>query len=101
MLSLDLVLMLRNPFRDPSTRAKYYFLVAFVQSFASTLLISLNLEETLSIVVVIFNKVLFFGTIIPALVYTFFALRQPGLSKQYRSLLIRRQASYVVLLCLF
>ena len=99
-MSIDLVLTMRNPFKNPSVRAYWYYSISVTYALIGTLLIA-NVDyqptASMTIYVTLSTKFIFFATVIPSLMFTFFRLRQPGLSKQYRKLLIKRHVTYVLL----
>lgn len=100
MLAIDLVLTLRNPFVTPNQRAKWYYLCSVVVSLSCTLVVKsvqYDPKSVVAITVTIFIKSLFFVIVVPSLLHTLQFMTKPGLSKEYRTLVMRRQAIYVIL----
>jgi hypothetical protein len=73
-MSLDLVLTMRNPFKNPSIRTNWYFVISVMYATIGTLIIrSADYEQnaTLTIYVTLTTKLLFFITVVPSLFFTF------------------------------
>jgi hypothetical protein len=92
-LSIDLVFTLRNPFKNPAIRATSYYVGSLFAAIIFTLIAAYSdylPGSPATICVTLFTKTAFFVTVLPSLIYTFNSLRKPGLSKEYRSLVMKR-----------
>jgi hypothetical protein len=102
---LDLYYTLRNSFESPINRTRWYVVTSFTYSLVGTLVIAFVgdfLQSSLStITVTLSQKLFFFLTTVPSLVYTVFRLRQPGLSRQYKILIAKRHVAYALLVLLY
>jgi len=92
--AIDLVMILRNPFADSAARTPKWLAAATLAALilaTSTRFIS---DESISQIVLLIPRFVFFIVYVPAIIYCLLRLNQPGLSKKFRKDFMMRQLFY-------
>ena len=94
MLSVDLILMIQYPFDNNESRMKWYIIVSVILSLIPTILFNFDLGNTLVVDIASWTVITYVGVYLVIFIYSIcFTLKKlsgPGISKETRSLILKR-----------